>query len=118
MTLGTRLHTWLHGKSVGEDEFGNRYFEAKSAPAGQKPKRWVMYKGEAEPSKVPPYWHGWLHYTTDNVPTEEDVKRYQWQKQHLPNLTGTEFAYLPSGHAKKGGQRTATAADYTPWVPD
>ncbi len=27
--FGTRLHTWLHGENVGEDEFGNRYYVLK-----------------------------------------------------------------------------------------
>ena len=26
-TLGTRFHTWRHGKRVGEDEAGNVYYE-------------------------------------------------------------------------------------------
>ena len=28
-TLGTRIYTFLNGKLVGKDEFGNKYFENK-----------------------------------------------------------------------------------------
>lgn len=117
-TIGTRIHTWLSGRFVGRDEFGNRYFEARSMRhrQGTRKKRWVMYHGLAEPSKVPAHWHGWLHYTLD-APVPEAAHKYNWQKQHLPNLTGTTGRYLPSGHISKGGKRAATAADYEPWSP-
>ena len=28
-TLGTRIYTLLYGKFVGQDEFGNKYYERK-----------------------------------------------------------------------------------------
>ena len=115
--IGTLLHTWLCGKSVGEDEFGNRYFEARTAPRTGRRKRWVIYKGMPEATKVPPAWHGWLHYTHDEPMTAEQAKRYGWQKDHVPNLTGTKYAYMPPGHVLKGGQRDASVADYEPWQP-
>ena len=42
-TFGTRLQTIFFGKFVGEDEFGNKYYENKKIN-----KRWVIYKGEIE----------------------------------------------------------------------
>ena len=115
-TTGTRIFTWLKGKSVGKDVFGNRYFEERGRVKGRRRKRWVMFNGIAEPSKVPAEWHGWLHYTLDTPLSE--VKAYGWQKPHIPNLTGTEGRYLPQGHLLKGGDRAATAADYTAWKPE
>jgi NADH:ubiquinone oxidoreductase subunit len=116
-TIGTRLHTWFHGRFVGRDEFGNRYFEARRARSKhERKRRWVMYNGAPEPSKVPGHWHGWLHYTLD-VPIPEMARKYRWQKEHQPNLTGTTGRYLPEGHISKLGQRAATAADYQPWQP-
>jgi len=47
----------------------------------------------AEPTKIPPLWHAWMHYTTDQLPLIED--KYDWQKGHLPNRTGTSLAYIP-----------------------
>lgn len=115
-TLGTKLHTWMYGKFIGRDEFGNRYFESKRASKGEKKRRWVIYEGVAEASKVPPAWHGWLHYTLD-APLSE-TKQHSWLKTHIPNLTGTTGRYLPAGHISKGGARAPTAADYQPWTPE
>lgn len=114
MTITTKIHTWLNGIYIGEDQFGNKYYEHKKVnkTSGRK-KRWVIYKGLPEASKVPAEWHGWLHYTFDTVPK----KRYKWQKQHMPNLTGTELAYRPPGHILKGGKRDKAIGDYQAWEP-
>lgn len=116
--IGTRLFTWLHGNQVGKDEFGNRYFMARKASADGIKKRWVIYNGEPEASKIPAHWHGWMHYTTDKLPTEGEQKRHIWQKPHQPNLTGTAGRYLPPGHLARGGDRSPSASgDYIPWNP-
>lgn len=116
-TIGTKLHTLFHGRFIGRDEFGNRYFEARRAREDEKFKRrWVIYHGKAEPSKVPPTWHGWLHYTHE-APLSNG-RPYAWVKAHIPNLTGTTGRYLPRGHISKGGKRAAASADYQPWKPE
>ncbi|HYZ42174.1 MAG TPA: NADH-ubiquinone oxidoreductase subunit NDUFA12 family protein, partial [Stellaceae bacterium] len=99
MTLGTRLLTWLRGELVGTDAYGNRYYrERGSRPLrrgggrASREKRWVIYNGEPEGSKVPPEWHAWLHHTVDEIP-RPDRPRYSWEKPHQPNMTGTPFAY-------------------------
>lgn len=115
-TIGTKLHTLFYGCLIGRDEFGNRYFEAKGAARGERKRRWVLYNGIVESSKVPANWHGWLHYTLD-APLPEK-KMYSWQKQHLPNLTGTKGRYLPAGHISNGAARAAATADYQPWSPE
>ena len=72
-----------------------------------------------EPSKVPAHWHGWLHYTTDTVPmVGQPVHQYEWQKEHVPNLTGTTNRYLPQGHVLKGAKRAKSTADYVAWKPE
>lgn len=118
MTITTRLYTFFNGQLVGEDRFGNRYYKSRHTKRGAHEKRWVIYRGIAEPSKVPPDWHGWLHYTHDNVPlTRAPKKRYAWEKQHQPNLTGTKGAYVPPGHLLRGGERDKATADYEAWRP-
>jgi NADH:ubiquinone oxidoreductase subunit len=117
MTITTRLYTLFHGHLVGEDPFGNRYYTEKKAPEGRRQKRWVMYNGAAEPSKVPAEWHGWLQYTIAWPPTQRSIRRYPWQKPHQPNLTGTKGAYVPPGHLLAGAQREPTTADYEAWKP-
>ena len=108
MIIGTRLFTWMRGEHVGSDAQGNKYYQDKRVIPGRRRKRWVMYNGVAEASRVPPEWHGWLHYTTDAIPAAGGAPRKPWQKEHLPNLTGTDLAYRP---------RTSTAPTTTPRPP-
>lgn len=115
MNVGTLLHTWLKGKLVGTDSAGNRYYVERSAAKGARTKRWVIYNGEAEGSKVPAEWHAWLHYTADAPLT--DAPRRSWQKPHQENLTGTNQAYLPPGHDLRGGRRERATGDYEAWRP-
>jgi NADH:ubiquinone oxidoreductase subunit len=112
MNLGIKLKTWLCGVEKGRDAFGNRYFENKKNPM----QRWVLYKGLEEASKVPGEWHGWLHHTVADVPSDTD-KQHAWQQEHTPNLTGTIHAYRPPGHLLKGGERAASGSDYEAWKP-
>jgi len=126
-----KLFTWWNGISpggwfdikrrsnfVGEDDYGNRYFEDRKKSTAGLYRRFVMYKGLAEASKVPAEWHGWLHHTFDDVPTEAPLKRRSWETDHKPNMTGTVFAYRPKGSLREGGERRENAADYEAWTPD
>jgi NADH:ubiquinone oxidoreductase subunit len=116
--LGILLKTALGGKNVGADSFGNKYYTGKPRAGTKTDRRWVIYKDRSEASLVPPEWHGWLHYQTDVIPSGQNVYRQSWQKPHLSNQTGSTNAYLPEGHALKGGHRAASASgDYTAWQP-
>jgi NADH:ubiquinone oxidoreductase subunit len=115
MTIGTRLFTLFKGRLVGRDPAGNRYYEERWPRAGLRARRWVLYAGAPEASKVPPEWHAWLHYTTDS-PLPQTARR-PWQKPHLPNMTGTPASYRPPGHDYRGGHRPPTAGDYEAWTP-
>lgn len=117
MTVTTRLYTYFCGRQIGVDQFGNRYFVEKKPAKGRRTRRWVLYVGKPEPSKVPPEWHGWLHYTIDRPPTERTIRHYNWEKPHIPNLTGTKNAYVPPGHLLRGGHRDPSTSDYEPWKP-
>jgi NADH:ubiquinone oxidoreductase subunit len=118
-TWGTRLFTARKGRLVGEDEFGNRYYIQKSGvgPLGV-PARWVIYRDLSEPTQVPPDWHGWLHYTVDDLPTDVRYVPKPWQKRHQMNQTGTANAYRPQGSILGEGARAASSADYKPWTPN
>lgn len=117
MPLGTWLFTTFSGKRVGTDGAGNRYFEERRHPKSRRAKRWVIYKGAAEASLVPPEWHAWLHFTVDTTPVDRPPVIKPWQKPHLPNLTGTQNAYRPAGHDYEGGKRAKATGDYEPWRP-
>ena len=111
-TIGTWLMIWCKGALVGEDRFGNRYYREKRGR-----RRWVIYKGRPEASKVPPDWHAWIHRTVDEPPTGE-APAAAWEKHHQPNLTGTDMAYRPSGSLLEGGERPPATGDYEAWKPD
>ena len=122
-TLGTLLLTWLRGEQVGADPYGNRYYRLKrDRPTGRgggrfsRERRWVIYNGEPEGSKVPPEWHAWLHHMVGEVP--QPRQKYPWEKPHQPNLTGTPLAYHPTGSVLRGGHRVRATGDYEPWTPE
>ena len=102
---------------VGQDEFGNVYYEQKARSNARRPKRFVVYNGSVEATKVPADWHGWLHYTEATPPPAGGYDKAEWQSEHLPNLTGTHFAHRPQGHVLKGGKRAASTGDYEAWTP-
>lgn len=117
MDFGTLLYTWMNGTLVGTDEFGNRYYRSKGAKLHGRERRWVLYRKGKEASTVPPEWHAWLHHTTGAPLTEQATKAMPWQKEHVPNMTGTARAYRPRGHEYRGGERAHATGDYEPWVP-
>ena len=111
--LWVKFLTWFKGEFVGQDVFGNTYYREKGVEI-HKERRWVIYKGIPEASKVPAQWHGWLHHVTVLPPLEE--KRWEWEKNHLPNLTGTSYAYRPPS-VFSGGKRPKATGDYEAWQP-
>ncbi|HLB06325.1 MAG TPA: NADH:ubiquinone oxidoreductase subunit NDUFA12 [Alphaproteobacteria bacterium] len=115
-TLGTRLYTWLCGELVGADSFANRYYRRRAAN-WRAERRWVIYRGRDEASKVPAEWHGWLHHTLERPPTDEPLPARPWEKEHVPNLTGSALAYRPPGHVLAGGKRDKATGDYEAWQP-
>lgn len=112
-TLGTLVNTWLNGRFVGTDKFGNRYYQDKTGR-----RRWVLYNGTVEASRVPPDWHGWLHHTFKEPPTVAPVKAQAWELEHMPNLSGTPSAYRPRGSLAAQGERPAATGDYEAWEPN
>ena len=75
-TLGTFLYTIFFGKLVGRDEFGNKYYQNK------KGKRWVIYNGEINASKITSDWFSWIHHTVNNIPSQKNMEKswmpYGW----------------------------------------
>lgn len=115
-TAITRVITWLRGEAVGTDQFGNRYYQDRKPAESGRRRRWVVYSGDDEASKVPPEWNAWLHYTSNRVP--DGTPRREWEKPHSPNLTGTAQAYRPPGHTLRGGERAHATGDYEAWTPE
>lgn len=117
---GASWGTWfgLRGKSkVGEDALGNVYFQGGKDTNGN-PRRWVIYNGPNDASRIAPEWFSWLHHLVDDVPERALPAPRPWQKPAEPNLTGTPLAYRPPGALEKGGKRAAATGDYEAWTPD
>ena len=104
-TIGTFLNTLFFGKLVGIDDFKNKYY------VDSKDRRWVIFNTEVEATKIPPEWHAWIHHLIKEVPTKAEFSKYEWQKDHQENMTGTEEAYNPNKY------KPQTKADYESWRP-
>ncbi len=115
-TFTTRLFTRRHGGRVGSDTMGNIYYSGGTDVHGN-PRRWVIYAGSNDASRVPPEWHGWLHNTIDETPDDLPAPR-AWQSAPQPNLTGSREAYRPAGALEAGGKRAAATGDYEAWSPN
>ena len=110
-TLNTQFYTWRKGVKVGEDKTGNVYYETRDGN-----RRWVIYNGEAEASRVGPEWHGWLHFTWKEPPNRTPLKRKAWERPHRENMTGTAMAYSPPGSIRRA--EPIERRDYEAWRPE
>jgi NADH:ubiquinone oxidoreductase subunit len=115
-TIGALFDINRRGAFVGEDEQGNRYFQERRPSRDGRPRRYVIYNGVAEASRVPPDWHGWMHYSVQDPPTIAPLLRRSWERPHRPNLTGTIYAYRPPGSLAREGEPSGVP-DYEPWKP-
>jgi NADH:ubiquinone oxidoreductase subunit len=106
-TVGTFLFTTFFGSLVGKDEFGNKYYKNKNDS-----KRWVIYNGEVESSRIPPEWHLWIHKTSNSTPDKINFVNHSWIKNHHENYTGSDMAYSP---LKKSKVKEET---YKKWNPE
>lgn len=110
-TLNTQFFTWRKGVKVGEDEQGNIYYHNRDDS-----KRWVIFNGESEATRVSADWHGWLHQTFDEPPTERPMVHKDWEKPHQESLTGTALAYAPAGSIRRANP--VQRRDYEAWTPE
>jgi NADH:ubiquinone oxidoreductase subunit len=112
-TIGTALFTWRHGRKVGSDGYGNIYYQSKKGD-----RRWVIYKGSNDASRIPPEWYGWMHRQIEDLPDQALPPVRKFHLPPTPNRTGTPDAYRPAGALERGGQRAAASGDYEAWIPD
>jgi NADH:ubiquinone oxidoreductase subunit len=110
-TLNTQIYTWRNGVKVGEDEQGNIFYQTRD-----KKRRWVIYNGEMEASRIGADWHGWLHHTFKDAPSEVPMAHKPWEKPHIENLTGTAQAYAPAGSIRRVSPKDRS--DYEAWSPE
>ncbi|XP_019194719.1 PREDICTED: mimitin, mitochondrial isoform X1 [Ipomoea nil] len=69
-------------RMVGVDKAGNRYFTRTEEIDGiMKQKRWVVFKGEHEPTSVPVEWICWLNGQRKNAPTPEEMAELEARRE-------------------------------------
>ena len=107
-TLGTFIYTLFFGKYVGKDDLGNKYYENK-----RKQRRWVIYSGEINASKITADWYSWIHHISNTTPEEKKLEKFSLQKPHEENKTGTDKAYKPNKITKK----EKSFKKYDSWKP-
>lgn len=117
-TIGTMLWSWRNGDQVGTDAQGNKYYRSASRRGDGRERRWVIYDGANDASRVPSEWHGWLHGAFDNIPESQLPPAHLWEADYTPNATGTGQAYRPQGALERGGKRAHAVGDYEAWSPD
>ena len=113
-TVGTKLYTYFKGKKVGEDYFGNFYYESKD-----KKNRWCIYSNESEASKISPEWNSWLRFISVESPKDNPMT-YEWQKAFDGNSTGLNSAYKPRIVRTNGSKEDLDKhqSDYKAWKPE
>ena len=117
-TIGTSLFSAMNGEKVGTDAQGNEYYRSKKRTPDGRERRWVIYNGANDASRVPAEWHGWLHGSYDALPESHLPPPRIWEVDYTPNLTGSAAAYRPQGALERGGRRAAATGDYEAWTPD
>ncbi|XP_063721722.1 probable NADH dehydrogenase [ubiquinone] 1 alpha subcomplex subunit 12 [Symsagittifera roscoffensis] len=91
------------GTLMGEDQFGNKYFENKNYFMARN--RWVEFNPKPsdpaygyfhfDASQIPPDWHRWMHHMTDQAPSEHPLPKQKFHMPHQPNYSGLNRSYTP-----------------------
>lgn len=115
-TLGASFDIRRRATPIGKDDQGNAYFEERKVVGGRR-RRYVLYNGLAEASRIPPDWFGWLHHILLEPPTVAPLPRKAWEREHRPNLTGTHLAYRPAGSLANAGEARPMDG-YESWDPN
>lgn len=116
MSILDKIWIKYTSKFIAEDPSGNKYYESSRKNYLGKKTRYIIYSKEEEPSKVPPVFHAWLHYLENDVTLlSENIKMFDWQKNHQQNTTGTTHAYNP---IKKNHKRAKISSDYQIFQPN
>eukprot|EP00088_Acartia_fossae_P023588 TRINITY_DN24586_c0_g1_i1.p1 TRINITY_DN24586_c0_g1~~TRINITY_DN24586_c0_g1_i1.p1 ORF type:complete len:152 (-),score=36.34 TRINITY_DN24586_c0_g1_i1:83-538(-) len=108
------------GKLIGEDKYGNKYYQNDQYFYGRN--RWIIYNPkhgvDYDASMVPAEWFGWLHYKTDKPPTEKAPVKYSWMPDHTPNTSGSSAgAGTLMGSSNAYMPYTTTKPKIESWVP-
>ncbi|XP_050368087.1 uncharacterized protein LOC126786334 [Argentina anserina] len=82
--LGRIAGMFRSGSMVGKDKAGNRYFTRNDELDGiLKEKRWVVFKGEEDPTSVPVEWICWLNGQRKKAPTAEEMIELEAKRERV-----------------------------------
>ncbi|KAL5577753.1 hypothetical protein UlMin_019452 [Ulmus minor] len=83
--LVSKIGAFLSRRSqVGVDKAGNKYFARKEEIDGiLKEKRWVIFKGEEDPTSVPVEWICWLNGQRKIAPTTEEMGEMEARRERV-----------------------------------
>ncbi|GLU23672.1 hypothetical protein SLE2022_396610 [Rubroshorea leprosula] len=83
--LFARIAAFFGNKTLaGVDKAGNRYFIRKEEIDGiMKEKRWVVFKGEHDPTSVPVEWICWLNGQRKKAPTPEEMLELEARRERV-----------------------------------
>ena len=120
-TIGIRFTVARRGVFIGEDDYGNRYYEARGHPRQlRRPQAPLGDLQAATPTPRrcrPSGTAGCTTPSTSRRPSDP-LTRQAWEQDHLPNLTGTIWAWRPKGAISRGGERAKATGDYEAWRPE
>ena len=85
------------GQLIGEDKYGNKYYENKTYFMGRSRFVEYPYKGrlDFDGSQIPAEWHRWMHYMTDDPPSTHPPTPRKFFIDHAKNPSGSKDAYIP-----------------------
>ncbi|XP_010276106.1 PREDICTED: uncharacterized protein LOC104610939 [Nelumbo nucifera] len=89
---------------VGVDKAGNRYFTRKEEIDGiMKEKRWVIFKGETDPTSIPVEWICWLNGQRKKAPTPEEMLELETRRERVKLNVALLKKEEEERKAKEGG---------------
>jgi NADH:ubiquinone oxidoreductase subunit len=98
MKFLVRIYLHFFATKVGSDEYGNQFFELKTSDYLGRKKRYCLYNGYVEASKISPEWHPFMHYQIEAKAVKKTFKQYKWQKPFVPDTTLSGSKFLPKNH--------------------
>ncbi len=99
------------GHRSQEDDQGNIYYHSKDDK-----RRWVIYNGEAEASRVSPDWHGWLHRTWNDTPVAKPLVHKACGAPHQEKPDRHACCLCACGSLNRAAP--VKRSDYDAWQPE
>eukprot|EP00262_Sarcandra_glabra_P021421 TRINITY_DN9077_c0_g1_i1.p1 TRINITY_DN9077_c0_g1~~TRINITY_DN9077_c0_g1_i1.p1 ORF type:complete len:216 (+),score=49.96 TRINITY_DN9077_c0_g1_i1:130-777(+) len=110
--LLSRLRGFFKSRTlVGMDKGGNRYFTRTEEMDGTvKEKRWVIFKGEEDPTSIPVEWICWLSGQRKKAPTPQEMIDMEMKRERVKlNVALLKNEERKSKHGSlQQGMRTGT----------